>query len=136
MRKKNNSMAIFGNKTEGVGAEEKGVAAPKKAKGTASKESALAQRMLIRPRITEKGYALNALDQYVFVVADNSTKQLVKRAVEEAYGVNVEDVHMSRLPAKKKRSSAQGRGGVKKSMKKAIVRIGKGQNIELFKAGV
>lgn len=100
------------------------------------KESSLAMRLLSRPRITEKSYALNAENKYVFEVTKTSTKKSVKRAVEEVYGVNVLDVNMVRLPAKKRVSGRNRTPGVKGSIKKAIVTVVKGQTIELFKAGM
>lgn len=100
------------------------------------KESPLAMRLLSRPRITEKAYALNAQNKYVFEVAKTSTKKSVKRAVEEVYGVNVLDVNMVRLPAKKRVSGRNRTVGSTGSVKKAIVTVVKGQTIELFKAGI
>lgn len=101
-----------------------------------AKESPLAMRLLSRPRVTEKAYAMNVLNKYVFEVTKTSTKKSVKRAVEEAYGVNVLSVHMVRLPAKKKLSGMKRTPGMKGAVKKAIVTVVKGQSIELFKAGV
>jgi large subunit ribosomal protein L23 len=106
--------------------------APKKVQ--AVKESPLATRILMRPRITEKSYALNALNQYVFVITKEATKKSVKRAVEEAYSVAVEKVRIVRLPAK---TRVFGKNtGTKKAIKKAIISLKKGQTIELFKGGM
>ncbi len=101
-----------------------------------AKESPLAMRVLSRPRITEKAYALNTQNKYVFEVTMTSTKKSVKRSVEEAYGVNVLDVNMVRLPAKKHLSARSRAVGFKGVVKKAIVTVAEGQSIELFKAGV
>lgn len=96
--------------------------------------SPLATRVLLRPRITEKAYAVNALDQYVFQVANAATKTEVKRAVEEAYGVSVISVNVVRLPGKKKN---QGRTtGQRSAVKKMLVRLKKGESIQLFQAGI
>lgn len=96
--------------------------------------SPLATRVLVRPRITEKAYAVNALDQYVFQVTMTATKTEVKRAVEEAYGVSVAAVNIVRLPGKKKN---QGRiVGRRSAVKKALVRLKKGESIQLFQAGI
>ncbi len=103
-------------------------------KELSAKESALAARLLTRPRITEKAYALNTLNQYVFVVSKDATKQSVKRAVEEAYGVAVKAVRMVRLPSRTKRFGKT--MGQKGAVKKAIVSVESGQSIELFKAGI
>jgi len=130
-------MALFGNTTE-----EKKAPATKKVsteaavakKALATKESPLATRILSRPRITEKSYALNALNQYVFVVSKTATKKSVKRAVEQAYGVQVEKVRIVRLPAKTRMFGKN--MGMKSAIKKAIVSVTKGQSIELFKGGM
>ena len=37
------------------------------------KESLLASRFLSRPRVTEKSYTLNTLNQYVFVVTEEGS---------------------------------------------------------------
>lgn len=100
------------------------------------KESPLAARLLSRPRITEKAYAMNAQNKYVFEVTKTSTKKSVKRAIEEVYGVNVIAVHIVRLPAKKRVSGRTRTVGRKNAVKKAIVSVAKGQTIELFKAGI
>jgi large subunit ribosomal protein L23 len=130
-------MALFGDTTE-----EKKERAVKKAPAKVAlskktfvvKESPLATRILSRPRITEKSYALNTLNQYVFVVSKTATKKSVKRAVEEAYAVQVEKVRIVRLPAKRRLFGKS--IGVKSAIKKAIVSVTKGQSIELFKGGM
>ncbi|MFZ2300108.1 MAG: 50S ribosomal protein L23 [Candidatus Moraniibacteriota bacterium] len=130
-------MQVFSGTTEKKSNKAPAQAASKPAvakKALAVKESPLAMRILSRPRITEKSYALNALNQFVFVVTKEATKTTVKRAVEEAYAVTVEQVRIVRLPAKKR---VFGKGvGSKSAVKKAIVRVAKGQSIELFKGGM
>ncbi len=121
-------MALFDKTTE-----EKKEQAVKPAAG---RESVLANRLLSRPRITEKAYALNALNQYVFEVAKSANKKSVKRAVEEAYGVTVEAVNIVRLPAKKHFTGRNRTLGFKSATKKAVVTVSKGQSIELFKGGI
>lgn len=130
-------MALFGNTTEEkketvVKKASASIAASKKT--LAVKESPLATRILSRPRITEKSYALNALNQYVFVVSKTATKKSVKRAVEEAYAVQVEKVRIVRLPAKRRLFGKS--IGMKSAIKKAIVSVAKGQSLELFKGGM
>lgn len=123
-------MALFDTTTE------KSAASPKNLRKLSPKESPLGTRLLARPRITEKSYALNTQNKYVFEVAKTSTKKSVKRAVEEVYGVNVTAVNIVRLPAKKRASGKSRTPGVKGSVKKAIVTVVEGQTIELFKAGM
>lgn len=105
-------------------------------KALSAKESPLAARLLSRPRITEKAYALNTLNQYVFEIVKNATKSSVKHAVEEAYGVTVTAVNIVHLPVKKRLSGRKRTPGFKGAVKKAIVSVAKGQTIELFKGGI
>jgi large subunit ribosomal protein L23 len=128
-------MALFGKETE----EKKEEVAVKPAasnKTSPTKESPLASRLLSRPRITEKAYALNGLNQYVFEVAKEATKHSVKCAVEEAYSVTVMGVNIAKLPSKKRVSGRNRTVSFKGAIKKAIVSVKKGQAIELFKGGI
>ncbi|MDO8565957.1 MAG: 50S ribosomal protein L23 [Candidatus Moranbacteria bacterium] len=129
-------MALFGNTTEEKKPAQGGSASggEKLLNKLPIKESPLATRILSRPRITEKSYALNALNQYVFVVSKTATKKSVKRAVEEAYAVQVEKVRIVRLPAKRRLFGKS--IGMKSAIKKAIVSVAKGQSLELFKGGM
>lgn len=99
-----------------------------------AKTSVLAARVLLRPRITEKAYALNALNQFVFQVVMSADKGDVRRAVEEAYGVKVTAVRMVRTQGKTKTAGRY--TGKRSGMKKAIVELKKGDTIELFQAGI
>jgi large subunit ribosomal protein L23 len=126
-------MSLFDNTTE-----KKKMPVVKKAPASKKiltvKESSLAARFLLRPRVTEKSYTLNTLNQYVFVVAKGATKKILKQAIEEAYAVNVEKVRIVCLPAKKRVSGKQ--VGSKSAVKKAIVSVAKGQTLELLKSGI
>ena len=123
-------MAIFSKTTEAKEEKKPKTLAAKKTHTV--KESALAARILLRPRITEKAYAQNASDKYVFQVAKVATKRSVKQAVEEAYGVTVEDVNIICLPAKRRVFGRAQTVGYKTGVKKAIVKVSAGQRIEPF----
>jgi large subunit ribosomal protein L23 len=125
-------MGLFGETTEEK--KEKVVEKSPTMKKLSAKESSLAARFLSHPRVTEKSYTLNTLNQYVFVVNKTATKKIVKQAVEEAYGVNVKDVRIVRLPAKKRVTGKS--VGSKSAIKKAIVSIAKGQTLEILKSGI
>lgn len=129
-------MSLFSDTTSAKGGEKKEQKAKKAPalKKLSVKESSLAARFLLRPRVTEKSYTLNAQNKYVFVVNKTATKKIVKQAVEEAYGVNVKDVHIVRLPAKKRVTGKY--VGSRSSIKKAIVSIAKGQTLEILKSGI
>ncbi|MGQ9627937.1 MAG: 50S ribosomal protein L23 [Anaerolineae bacterium] len=88
--------------------------------------------VLKRPITTEKAYALAGLyNQYAFEVDCQANKIQVKKAVEDAFRVNVLDVKIINIPAKKGR---HGRRIVtrKPARKKAIVTLAEGQKIPLF----
>ncbi len=100
------------------------------------KPSILAHRFLLRPRITEKAYALNGANQFVFEVSRDAHKSVIARSVQEAYGVDVLDVRTVNLPGKSKVFGKKGQVGSRSAVKKAIVTIKKGQTIPLFATGV
>lgn len=129
-------MSLFGNTISASGGEKKEQKAKKEPalKKLSVKESSLAARFLSRPRVTEKSYTLNAQNKYVFVVDKTATKKIVKQAIEEAYGVNVKNVHIVRLPAKKRVTGKY--VGSRSAIKKAIVSIAKGQTLEILKSGI
>jgi large subunit ribosomal protein L23 len=107
---------------------EKKPAAVKKAV-TAKKGQAW--RVLAFPHVTEKATDLEKDNKYVFRVFDKANKTEIKKAIESLYGVDVEDVAVINIPRKKRRSGRQ-REGWRKGYKKAIVRIQKGQKIEIM----
>ncbi|MBN2675909.1 MAG: 50S ribosomal protein L23 [Alphaproteobacteria bacterium] len=88
--------------------------------------------MLITPIITEKATLVSEKGQVVFEVDPRATKQVIKVAVEAIYGVKVEGVNISILKGKTKRF--RGKSGKRKDMKKAYVRLAKGEKIDLTTA--
>ncbi len=77
---------------------------------------------------TEKGTNLESDRKYIFSVDINSTKIQIKKAIEEIYKVNVENVNCMIMPCKPKRVRMQlGRTQLRK---KAVVTLKKGQKIE------
>ena len=90
--------------------------------------------VLRRPIITEKTNFMNsALQQYVFEVASNTNKNLVKEAVEEIFDVDVVRVNIVNVPAKRTRRFRNRRLKVRRSgYKKAIVTLAPGNTIEIF----
>lgn len=88
-------------------------------------------RSLVKPVISEKGFALQETDKYAFHVTPEANKILVKKEVERLFKVNVIGVHIVNIPGKLKRvGKIYGR---RNDIKKAIVTVKKGQKIEEFK---
>ena len=81
--------------------------------------------IIIRPIITEKSMRYMDEDNKVtFEVAKGTNKIEVARAVEHIFGVDVEKVNIMNVKPKKKR--------VGRYVRKAIVKIKAGQDIDLF----
>ena len=82
------------------------------------------------PHVTEKATDLLEKNQYVFKVNARTNKTEVAKTIENFYGVNVVAVRIVNIPAKKRR---MGRTvGRKPGYKKAIIKLKKGQKIELL----
>ncbi|MFQ5616190.1 MAG: 50S ribosomal protein L23 [Anaerolineales bacterium] len=90
--------------------------------------------VLRRPIFTEKSnYQKKKLHQYVFEVAPDATKAMVREAVETLFDVEVWRVNVINVPAKRSRRARSRRVSVrKKSYKKAIVTLAPDDTIEAF----
>jgi large subunit ribosomal protein L23 len=90
--------------------------------------------VLRRPIVTEKSNYLNSeLHQYVFEVADDATKGLVKDALETLFDVDVVTVKIINVPAKRTRRARSRRLMVRRSgYKKAIVTLAPDDTIDIF----
>lgn len=113
--------------------EEKKIIAEKSVKVAKPRKvikSEVAWKVLKRPHITEKATKLTQENQYIFRVFKHSKKIEIKQAVEDVYGVTVEKVRIINVPPKKRRLGKT--QGWRKGYKKAIVKIKKGQEIEIL----
>ncbi|SMC63921.1 50S ribosomal protein L23 [Moheibacter sediminis] len=91
--------------------------------------------ILIRPVISEKATNTSeVLSQYSFYVNTKANKLQIKDAIQKAYGVDV--VKVSTLISAPKVKSRYTKTGVQvgktNKMKKAIIHIAEGQEIDLF----
>lgn len=91
--------------------------------------------IILRPVISEKATnSSELLGQYSFYVNTKANKLEIKQAIEEAYGVDVIKVNtMVSAPKVKTRYTKTGlQVGKTNKMKKAIVHVAEGQEIDLF----
>jgi large subunit ribosomal protein L23 len=89
-----------------------------------------ARSVIIHPIVSEKSYALLAANKYTFRIHPDAHKTQVRQAVEEIFGVRVQDVRTMSVKSKPKR-----RGytfGRTREWKKAIVQLHPDDTIELF----
>lgn len=89
--------------------------------------------ILIRPLLTERAGDGSALPcpKYTFIVAIDSNKVQIRRAVEAAFDVKVKGVTTVRIKGKHKRMRTRIEGK-RPDWKKAIVTLQKGQSINLI----
>lgn len=91
--------------------------------------------VLIKPILSEKANKqTEKQNRYSFVVDKKANKLEIKKAIEEFYGVQVDDVNTMVMPskAKSKYTKAGYIVGRKPSKKKAIVTVAKGETIDLY----
>ncbi|BBP42711.1 50S ribosomal protein L23 [Thiosulfativibrio zosterae] len=85
-------------------------------------------KVLLAPHISEKSAYAAEANQYVFKVEPTATKPEVKAAVESLFNVKVQSVNMINLKGKTK--VFKGRVGKRNGVRKAIVRLVEGQEID------
>ena len=90
----------------------------------------MTKQVLLKPLLSEKSLAQQALDRYTFFVEQNCKKSMVKASVEDVFKVKVLKVWFKKKPGENKKT------GKKKLTKKtadrkiAVVQLEKGQKIE------
>lgn len=96
----------------------------------------MSKTMVLRPRVSEKAYALSQVrNTYVFVVPASANKPEVANAVAAQFNVTVEDVNIVNVKGKVKRTVRKGgRAIVGKDvdLKKAYVTLKQGDAIAIF----
>lgn len=119
-------------KTTNADVEKKTSLAPQKKKKVVAKENTpLSHFDLVRkPHISEKAFYSGEQNKYVFRVSEKANKSEVKKAVENLYNVSVEGVNVINVPPKPK--MFKGIPGEKSGYKKAIVKLKKGQTIDVI----
>src|SRR5487761_2382032 len=91
--------------------------------------------VLIKPVLSEKVNRLTEkFNRYTFIVNRKANKLEIKKAVEEFYGIQVEDVATLVIPSKAKQrfTKAGLLTGRKPAKKKAIVKVADGETIDLY----
>lgn len=84
---------------------------------------------IIAPLVTEKTNLLQAYNQYVFEVARDATKEQVKNAIKELYGITPLAINMINVQGKFVRFGR--RQGRRSDFKKAIITVPSGSSIKI-----
>ncbi|HRH23400.1 MAG TPA: 50S ribosomal protein L23 [Candidatus Magasanikbacteria bacterium] len=104
-------------------------AEPKTAAVVGGKQTGAAFRVLIRPITSEKAAILESRRSYSFVVSSRATKDDIRRAVVQVYGVAPYKIRTSRVEGKSVRFGTF--TGKRSSYKKAVVILKEGDSIRV-----
>jgi large subunit ribosomal protein L23 len=91
--------------------------------------------IIIKPIITEKMSGMaDKMNRYGFVVHEDANKIQIKNAIQQLYGVTVEDVNTQRYIGKvKTRNTKNGFNvGLTGRCKKAIITLKEGETIDFY----
>ena len=88
------------------------------------------RNIIKKPIVTEKAAVMKEKNnKYTFMVDKDANKFQIKQAIETLFKVKVESVHTANYLGKAKRMGVH--SGYKSDWKKAIVKLGKGQEIQM-----
>ncbi len=91
--------------------------------------------VLIKPILSEKANKQSEkMNRYTFIVDRKANKLEIKKAIEQFYGVQVEEVNTAVIPSKlkSKYTKAGFIVGRKPAKKKAMVTVVEGETIDLY----
>ena len=98
----------------------------------------MSKTLILKPRVTEKAYALaQRSNRYVFVVPGSANKLSVAAAVKDQFKVSVEDVNITVIKGKAKQAHKKRGGTIKgrnSDSKRAYVTLKAGDTIPVFAA--
>ena len=93
--------------------------------------------VLVKPVLSEKANKQSEkMNRYTFIVDRKANKLEIKRAIEQFYGVQVENVNTAVMPSKLKAKYTKAGYiiGRKPAKKKAVVTVAEGETIDLYSA--
>lgn len=104
--------------------------APIKAKETIKKgQAGRAYKILVRPVVSEKAATAETQGKYTFIVGMHASKEQIKEAVAEVYGVRPTQVRTQMYEGKRVRFGYT--KGKRKDWKKVLVQLPKGHTISI-----
>lgn len=96
----------------------------------------MSKQLLLRPRMSEKAYAMSQQGTYVIDVPAAANRLTIKQAVEMQFEVTVTDIRITNMQGKAKRTIAQKgrvvRKGSTSNQKKAYVSLKAGDSLPFF----
>lgn len=89
--------------------------------------------VILKPVVSEKSYALLDEGRYTFEVAPSANKTEIKQAVETIFDVKVDKVNTLNRKGKRKRFRFE--EGRRNDVKRAVVTLREGDEIDIFELG-
>ncbi len=94
------------------------------------KKFGYADRIIIKPLVTEKAANLGMLNQYVFEAAPKANKIEIAKAINEIYGIMPKSVNIVKMKGKNLRYGRH--TGKRRDWKKAIITLPQGKTINIY----
>lgn len=88
------------------------------------------RNIIIRPVVSEASFDKMEMNKYTFEVDRHADKPMIRRAIEDIFGVKVTRVNTLWVKPKPKRVRTQ--PGYTRTWKKAVVTLAEGETIEIF----
>lgn len=85
-----------------------------------------------QPRMSEKSLGLASRGWYTFVVDKHARKEAIAKTIGMLYGVTVTDIRTTKVHGKERRVGRTRRALRQSDWKKALVKLAKGQRIDVF----
>ncbi len=95
----------------------------------------MSQTIIIKPVVTEKSMQSTNPAKFTFMVAQSATKTEIKKAINDAFKVNVVSISTSKIKGKRKRIGTRRIEVYETFSKKATIMLKKGERISLFESG-
>jgi large subunit ribosomal protein L23 len=93
------------------------------------------QSAILSPIITEKAMKASDSGKYSFIVAEETSKIAIKKAVKSLFGANVIQVRTINVKGKRIRVGKRRTEIAKSAWKKAIIKLKKGEKITMLEPG-
>ena len=97
--------------------------------GQSKKGSVVANRIILKPLITEKAAIAQSLNKYAFIVKASATKAEIKKAIKEIYGIEPKSINTINVEGKRRRFGRI--VGRRSDFKKALVTLPAGKSITI-----
>lgn len=94
-----------------------------------------AKDVIIAPIVTEKSTKEATLGKFTFKVAKEADKKMIKKAIENAFKVNILHISTNIVKGRSVRTGARRIEFKKPAFKKAVAELKSGQTIPLFETG-